>query len=120
MAVWGIPSTAMRYGPRYVLPALQMLPVYLLFAFPGWLLALPYVLLFEDANGRRFWWILAIGIAIGPTFMLACSLLASGGRLNWQANGSAVEMSIWIGSVTTIFYAMLLRRFTKEARQRPE
>jgi hypothetical protein len=112
---FGLPA-AIRYGPRYALSTLEMLPVYLMFAFPGWILALPFVLLFKDANGRRLWWILAIGTAIGPAFMLSWCLHASGGRLNWQANGSAVVMSIWIGFFTTVFYALLLRRFTKAIR----
>jgi hypothetical protein len=110
---WGAVPTAIRYEPRYAVPVLQILPVYLLFAFPGWILALFFVLLFKDANGRRhLWWILTIGTAISPTFILGWSLLASGERLNWQANGSAVAMSIWIGFFTTISYALLLRRLT--------
>jgi hypothetical protein len=111
LGVWGAVPAAIPYGPRYALPVLQILPVYLLFAFPGWILALPFVLLFKDANGRHLWWILTIGTAIGPVFILGWSLLASAGRLNWQANGSAVAMSIWIGFFTTISYALLLRRF---------
>jgi hypothetical protein len=119
LGAWGAISTAIHYGPRYVLPALQMLPVYILFAFPGWILALPFVLLFKDANGRNLWWILAIGTAIGPAFMSGWSLLASGGRWNWQANGSAVAMSIWIGFLTTISYVVLLRRFTRRGIPSP-
>jgi hypothetical protein len=46
IAIFGtmdIVHIAIFYGPRHALPNLQMLPVYLLFAFPGWVLALPFV-----------------------------------------------------------------------------
>ena len=111
----GTVPTAIRYGMRYAMPTLQMLPVYLLFALPGWILALPFVLLFKDAKGFRFWWILGIGTAIGPAFILTWTLLASRGQLNWNANGSAVIMSVWIGLFTSLFYALLLRRSTEKS-----
>ena len=114
IAIFGtmdIVHIATFYGPRHALPNLQMLPVYLLFAFPGWVLALPFVLLFKDADGWRAWTILAIGTAIVPAFLLTWSLLASGGRTTWRSDGMAVMMSLWIGFLTTVFYVALLRRF---------
>ena len=110
---------AIFYGPRHALPNLQMLPVYLLFAFPGWVLALPFVLLFKDADGWRAWTILAIGTAIGPAFLLTWSLLASGGRTTWRSDGMAVMMSLWIGFLTTVFYVALLRRFRNRSLAAP-
>lgn len=114
LGIVGTIPTAIRYGAGAASPALQMMPLYLLFALPGWFLALPFVLFFKDANGPRFWWILGIGSAIGPGFILAWTLLASGGHLNWQADGSAVAMSAFIGLFTTLFYALLLRRFSQK------
>ena len=107
----GIIPSAIRHGPRYVLPILQMLPVYLLFAFPGWVLAQPFVLLFKDANGWRAWATLAIGTAIGPTFLLVWSFVSSHGQTNWKSDGSAVLMSLRIGFLTSAFYIALLRYF---------
>jgi hypothetical protein len=122
IAIFGIMyivPIALVYGLRHALPTLQMLPVYLLFAFPGWVLALPFVLLFKDADGWRAWTILAIGTAIGPAFLLTWSLLASGGRTTWRSDGSAVMTSLWIGSLTTVFYVALLRRFRNRSLAAP-
>jgi hypothetical protein len=109
---------AFRYGLKHAVPVLETLPVYLMFASPGIVLAAPFVLLFKDAEGLRLWWILAIGIAIGPTFMVTWILFSSHGSLRWQANGMAVVLSIVIGVLTTVFYVLLLRHFTKARLQR--
>lgn len=88
---------------------IEILPVYLLSAFPGVILAAPFVLLFKDAAGSRLWWILAIGISIGPAFMLTLSLRSLHGHLDWQRNGSALVLSEIIGTLTTAFYVAYLR-----------
>lgn len=61
----GVPSAAIRQ-PRTIGTLLSVLAVHLLFALPGWFFALPFVLLFKDAEGARAWLILTIGTAIGP------------------------------------------------------
>ena len=104
-------ATSVRYGWSHVQPVLEILPVYLLFALPGWILALPFVLLFKDASGWRVWAILGIGSAIGPLFMLAVSLLSRHGHLDWEADGFGVGAAACIGTVTTVLYVVLLRRF---------
>ena len=113
-AICGIVPIAVLYGPRHALPSVQMMPVYLLFALPGWILALPFVIYFKNADGWRTWAILGIGTAIGPCFMLGWPLLASG-RINWQGDGAGGAMALFIGFLTTLFYVVLLRRFTRKA-----
>ncbi|HLI76313.1 MAG TPA: hypothetical protein VKV02_05150 [Acidobacteriaceae bacterium] len=106
-------ASSLRYGWRHTLPVFGILPAYLLFSLPGWVLALPFVLAFRDAEGWRPAAILAIGMAIGPAFILGTSLLKSHGHLDWRANGSAVLMAFFIGTVTTVLYVLLLRRFCR-------
>jgi hypothetical protein len=108
--------TLIRDGPRYARDAIEILPAYLVVALAGWLLAIPFVILFKDANGWRAWATLAIGTAIGPIFLLTPGLVASGGRISWQAEGAGVAMSLFIGFVTTVFYVLVLRRFKRSAQ----
>ena len=100
---------AIRLGPRYALPALEILPVYLMFAIPGWVLALPFVVLFKDADGWRAWAILTIGPAIGPAFVLTWILMSARGHIKWQGDGSAFFLSAIISFLTSGFYVLLLR-----------
>ena len=113
-ALWGIVPTATRYGLRYVSPTFEILPVYLFFTLPGWVLALPFIIVFKNANGWRTWAMLAIGTAIGPCFLLGWTLLEDH-RINWRGNNVSLAMSLFIGSLTTVFYVLLLRRFTRKA-----
>ena len=111
-AVMGTVPVALRYGARYALPGLEMMPLYFLFALPGVVLVLPFVLMFKNAEGRRAWIILTIGTCVGPAFLGGWTLLASRGHFSWQADGAALIMSVWIGFPTTVFYVLLLRRFS--------
>ena len=115
----GTVPTLIRYGPRYVRNEIEILPVYLVVAVVGWLLAIPFVILFKDADGWRAWATLAIGTAIGPVFLLTPSLVATGGQISWQAEGAGVAMSLFIGFVTTVVYVLLLRRFKRKAPNDP-
>lgn len=101
--------------PRMVGPVLSFLVVYLLYALPGWFLALPFVLLFKDAEGRRAWLILIIGTAIGPAFILAWIFLASSGfHLTWKGDGETIVLSFLIAFFTSAFYVLLLRRSARK------
>jgi len=119
-ATMGIVPTAVRFGPRYAISTAEMYPIYLFFTLVGWVLALPFVIYFKNADGWRTWAILAIGIAIGPCFMLALPMLGSlvrSGRISsaiWQGEGPEFVMALFIGSLTTLIYVLLLRRFTSK------
>ena len=113
-AILGIVPAAVRYGPRYARSVVQILPAYLLFTLPGWVLALPFVIYFKNADGWRTWAILAIGTAIGPCLLLGLPLLKYG-RINWQGDSAGAAMALFIGFLTTLFYVLLLRHFTRKA-----
>ncbi len=117
--VLGTVPTVLSSGPRSALADIQSLALYLLFALPAWVLALPFVLLFQDANGRRLGWIMAIGTAIGPVVILAWMLLVAGALPDWQRDGFAVMVSASISLPTTIIYVLLLRRFTTKTSTTP-
>ena len=128
---------AIRYGPRFALSMWTMLPLFLLFAVPGWVLALPFVLLFRNADGYRAWLILLIGTAIGPASIVTAEIAGrlrmlvasrhaaelqpvassafSAGLFNWQRDGYGIVMSLVIAFFTAAFYAALLRHFSREA-----
>ena len=119
LGIIGTVPTAIRYGPKSALPTIQILPVYLVVAVAGWLLAIPFVILFKDADRWRAWTTLAIGTAIGPIFLLTPSLIATGGRISWRAESGGVAMSLFIGFLTSLFYVLLLRRFKRSVPVNP-
>ena len=115
-AIFGIVGTVptlIRNGPSYARGEIEILPAYLVVAVAGWLLAIPFVILFKDADSWRAWATLAIGTAIGPIFLLTPNLVATGSQISWQAVGAGVVMSLFIGFLTTVFYVLLLRRFKR-------
>ena len=88
----------------------QMLVLYLLFALPGWLIALPFVVLLEDAQGWRGWFILLVGTCIGPGFMWVWIWMASPvHHFEWQRNSFPLVLSLMISLLTTVSYFLALR-----------
>jgi len=114
-AILGVVPTLIRYGSGPGMRSMEMMPVYLAVAIAGWLLTIPFVIAFKDANGWRLWATLVIGTAIGPVFLLAPELVMAG-QINWQGNGGGVVMSLYVGFPTTVFYVLILRRFSRSAR----
>ena len=117
LAIISFVPNAIRFGVRSQRPLLQMLPVYFVVAAPGLVLALPFVLYFKDANGRRAWKMLAIGTGLGPAFIIISTLLLAHGHFTWQGDGFGVFLSFWIAFLTTGLYVLLLRRFTPTTPQ---
>jgi hypothetical protein len=69
-AILEVAPTLIRYGTGPGMRAMEMMPAYLAVAIAGWLLSIPFVIAFKDADGWRFWATLVIGTAIGPVFLL--------------------------------------------------
>lgn len=46
----------------------------LMYASPAWCLYLPVVIAFKDAEGRRIWTILSVGILVGPLSLVLWSV----------------------------------------------
>jgi hypothetical protein len=108
--LWGVLHASSH---RELINDLAIAPVYLLFAFPGWLLSLPLVMAIRDAEGWRGWVILLIGVSIGPGFLLVWAFLTAqsrGGRIvNSEGDGFFYIASLIISSLTTIFYVSVLK-----------
>ena len=87
---------------------LEVAPLYLAVALPGWIIALPFVVQFKDAEGRRGWWMLLIGTVIGPAFIVGwCGIYwqhfpSSGDRF-------ALVAAAVISFLTTASYVLSLR-----------
>ena len=81
------------------------------FAFPGWLISLPFIFLFKDANGGKAWWILGIGTAIGPAFIRAWMLSIPGHQFNWRSDGGLIAVSVAIAFLTSLLYVIAMRYF---------
>ena len=87
----------------------QIFPIDLLFALPGWLIALPFIITLKNAQGWRGWFILLIGTSIGPGFILTWGRIESPGRFTWQGDGYALVVSLIISFLTTVSYVLGLK-----------
>jgi hypothetical protein len=89
-------------------------------SLPGWLLAIPVVLLVKNIRGWRFWMYWAIGICFGPALVLATTWYGAtrGVSLGGLARDSmsVVYIAGAVSGVTTIFYLLLLRRGLAQPR----
>jgi hypothetical protein len=102
----GISSYRLDIGIRF-----DFFVLTLLFALPGWLLCLPLVIAFKDAESWRGWVILIVGVSIGPGFILAWRLLTmpNGGHFTRQGDGYSLLASTIVSFLTTIFYVLTLK-----------
>jgi len=113
-SVWTTVAAGSAGQENVVDPMLWLCVVASIFALPGWLLALPMVLLVQRVDGWRFWAIWAIGTAIGPLVLIGFDLYEwlAGGRVgpctDW---GSSFHWTgAWVAAVTALVYLLLVRR----------
>ena len=105
MAVW----TAILFFDPWVI-ALSM---------PGWLLALPLVLLVRDVRAWRFWMYWIIGICFGPAIVLIVNWIATvrGFSLAGIPGGltAAIYLAAAISGLSSLIYLVILRRGQSQA-----
>ena len=84
-----------------------------LLSVPGWLLAIPIVLLVRNIRGWRFWVYCAIGACFGPALILAVALFSAVRAPNFAGfpgdSMSVVYMAGAVSTVTTLLYLVKLR-----------
>ena len=105
MAVW----TAILFFDPWVI-ALSM---------PGWLLALPLVLLVRDVRAWRFWMYWIVGICFGPAIVLIVNWIANvrGFSLAGIPGGltAAIYLAAAISGLSSLIYLVILRRGQSQA-----
>jgi hypothetical protein len=89
------------------------------FSLPGWVLAIPFVLLVKNIEGWRFWMYWVIGSCFGPALMVAVGLnnglRSTNFELFFQNAMTMMRLAIPISCLTTLLYLLLLRRAQKRA-----
>ena len=89
-------------------------PWVIMLSLPGWILAVPIVLLVTNIRGWRFWIYLAIGVCFGPAIILGKALYDAVRAPNFagfpENSMSMVYLAGAISGLTTLFYLFLLRR----------
>jgi hypothetical protein len=108
-------ATARHSGPENViLPFVWLCFAASLFSMPGWLLALPLVMLVQSARGWRFWLLLAVGTAIGPAVLVAINVAEwlIGGRVGDLAplDSSLHLTGACVAAIVSLVYLLLFRR----------
>lgn len=85
-----------------------------LLSLPGWLLAIPAVLLVKDLSGWRFWVYLALGSCIGPVLILGIAsyfALSAPRFVGFPQNSMPTAgLAAGISCLTTLIYLLLLLR----------
>src|ERR1035441_5098358 len=88
----------------------------LLFSFPGWLIAIPTVVIWSDIRGWRFWMYLGIGSSIGPIWIFVLMLYPFLRAPNQSAYSRGPTVLAMLGLAAavsgpaTLIYLLLLRR----------
>ena len=87
---------------------------FLFFGLPGWLLAVPIVLVVADTRGWRFWMYWAIGSSIGPLMIVGIALytkLTSPAAEGFTPGSIAflVFVTAAVSCLTTLIYLLSLR-----------
>jgi hypothetical protein len=97
-----------------------------MFALPVWCVYLPFVLRLKDAEGRRFWIILATGTLIGPVALGLWGLLEvvsgadpqrvwRGDPLSGFGLGALMGFALVVGCTTAALYGLALRRIHRRS-----
>ena len=110
----------------------NVMRVTLMFAVPVWLLYLPFVVAFKNAEGRRLWAILVSGFLIGPASLGSWGLvlLRNGGDPNvvWFGDpllcgmggiGAGMVFALIVGCLATSAYVLALTRFHRLSSTAP-
>jgi hypothetical protein len=87
---------------------LQIAPIYVVVALPGWMIAVPFIVMFKDAEGRRALLILVIGTLIGPAFIGGWYGL-HGYHFSSEGDRFALAAATVISFLTTVAYVLSLR-----------
>ena len=89
---------------------------------PGWLLAIPIVLLVRNIRGWRFWLYCAVGACFGPALILAAALYSAVRTPNFAGfsgdSMSVVYLAGAISTVTTFLYLVMLRNAQNQSLAR--
>jgi len=88
-------------------------------SLPGWVLALPIVLLVADTRAWRVWVLLVVGFGIGPLLMLSLGAyvsLTSTTLVTWAPEAKRlVLLAATVSAVTTLLHLALLGHGSKRA-----
>ncbi len=113
------------------LSAIAMLTAILFFdpwvitlSLPGWVLALPLILLVRQVQGWRFWMYWGIGICFGPAMILGIGLYSAARAPSFAgfpaSYASTAYLSGAISGLASLIYLLLLRRAQTRAAYRDE
>lgn len=83
-------------------------------SLPGWVLAIPIVLLVKNVARWRFWMYWAIGICLGPAMILAIGFYSAARGLRFAGlfgnYATTVYMAGAVSGLASLIYLLLLRR----------
>jgi len=91
---------------------------------PGWLLAIPVVLLVRNVRGWRFWMYFALGACFGPVLILGVEFYSAVRGMSFEGfpshSMSVVYMAGAVSTSTTLLYLLLLRGAQMRLSRQPD
>ena len=94
----------------------SLAPLLALASLPGWIVAIPLVLVAKSFCRWRFWAWLAAGTAIGPLLWILWSLATAKGKVDWASMPAQCFVISLLGSL--VYLRLLLRAQGREAKRR--
>lgn len=110
------PPPMSRAGESLVAFA-SLAPLLTLVSLPGWVVAIPLVLVAKSFCRWRFWAWLAAGTAIGPVLWLVWSLVTTKGKIDVATMPAQCFVISFLGSL--VYLRLLLRAQARAAKRVP-
>ena len=108
-------------NPHFDLATLESSMMWFLYlVIPGWLIALPFVILIGRADGWRFWLLACVGICIGPAIILLFDAYMKLHFPDGTLTPGAIEivyLATGISTFATAIYLTVLRLCTRRSIQ---
>jgi hypothetical protein len=94
------------------------------FSVPGWLMAIPIVLLVRNIRGWRFWMYFALGACFGPVLILGVGFYSAVRGMSFEGfpghSMSVVYIAGAVSSLTTLLYLLWLRGAQMRLSRQPD
>jgi hypothetical protein len=108
-------------NPHLDLATLESSVIWFLFlVIPGWLIALPFVIFIDKADGWRFWLLVCIGICIGPAVIASLGVYMKLHFPDGTLAPGAIEivyLATGISTIATAIYLAVLKLCTRQRIQ---
>ena len=92
----------------------------MMLVIPGWLVAIPLVLLVDTLAGWRFWFIGIVGLLIGPVIAGIATIWGCGRSAQcWRDSSLLFAAAVGVSLLTVVFYLLGLTTLCRGLQKNP-